>query len=82
MIDQMAHGFAGFLCVSGNIAKYVLVLIDGAQRIEIGWLNLAQQDMVALRAVMRVGWQLPNPVNNVNTNAATRYPFAALLPAG
>lgn len=43
--------------------------------------NLAQQDMVALRATMRVGWQLPNPVNNVNSNAATRYPFAVLLPA-
>ena len=44
--------------------------------------NLAQQDMVALRATMRLGWQLPNPVNRVNTNSATRCPFAALLPAG
>jgi HK97 family phage major capsid protein len=44
--------------------------------------NLAQQDMVALRAVMRLGWQLPNPVNNVNTDSATRYPFSVLLPAG
>lgn len=40
--------------------------------------NLAQQDMVALRAVMRVGFALPNPVNRMNTNDATRYPFAAL----
>lgn len=44
--------------------------------------NLAQQDMVALRVTMRLGWQLPNPVNRVNPTAATRYPFAVLLPAG
>ena len=44
--------------------------------------NLAQQDMVALRSVMRLGWQVPNPVNRVNVNAATRYPFAVLAPTG
>jgi HK97 family phage major capsid protein len=43
--------------------------------------NLAQQDMVALRAVMRLGWQLPNPVNAVQETAASRYPFAVLLAA-
>lgn len=43
--------------------------------------NLAQQDMVALRAVMRLGWQLPNPINNINTNEASRYPFSMLVPA-
>lgn len=42
--------------------------------------NLAQQDMVALRAVMRLGWQLPNPLNQINSNNTTRFPFAALLP--
>lgn len=42
--------------------------------------NLAQQDMVALRCYMRIGWQLPNPVNRVNTDEATRYPFAVLTP--
>lgn len=41
--------------------------------------NLMQQDMVALRAVMRVGWALPNPINAVNRNHASRYPFAVLL---
>ncbi len=44
--------------------------------------NLAQQDMVALRAVMRLGWQLPNPINRVQETAASRYPFGVLLPAG
>ena len=44
--------------------------------------NLAQQDMVALRAVMRLGWQLPNPINRVNTSSSTRYPFSVLVPAG
>jgi len=40
--------------------------------------NLAQQDMVALRAVMRLGFALPNPINRVNQTAATRCPFAIL----
>lgn len=44
--------------------------------------NLAQQDMVALRAVMRLGWQVPNPVNQIEQNEAARYPFAVLTPAG
>lgn len=40
--------------------------------------NLAQQDMVALRAVMRLGWQVPNPPNRLQETAASRYPFAVL----
>ena len=40
--------------------------------------NLAQQDMVALRAVIRLGFALPNPINRMNQAAATRYPFAVL----
>lgn len=40
--------------------------------------NLAQDDMVALRATMRVGWALPNPPNRVNSNGSTRLAFAAL----
>jgi len=42
--------------------------------------NLAQQDMVALRVVMRLGFQVPNPVNPMN-NSGNRYPFAVLAPA-
>jgi HK97 family phage major capsid protein len=40
--------------------------------------NLAQQDMVAMRAVMRLGFALPNPINRMNATATTRYPFAVL----
>lgn len=39
---------------------------------------LAQQDMVALRLVMRVAFAVPNPVTRQNTTAATRYPAAVL----
>ena len=42
--------------------------------------NLLQQDMVALRAVMRLGWQLPNPINGLQTEESKRYPFAILKP--
>ena len=44
-------------------------------------INLFQQDSVALRAVMRVAWQVPNPINRVQGTAANRYPVAVLLPA-
>ena len=43
--------------------------------------NLAQDDMVALRVVMRLGWEIPNPVNAEN-ETATRFPFASLKPDG
>ena len=40
--------------------------------------NLAQQDAVALRAVMRVAWQVPNPINHLQPDEDERYPFAVL----
>lgn len=43
--------------------------------------NLAQDDMVALRVVMRLGWEIPNPVNALN-ETQTRFPFASLKPEG
>ena len=78
------------LMFSGNFRKLVYairkditykilseaVIQDGAGEIVY---NLAQQDMVALRAVMRLAWQIPNPVNPLNTGA-TRYPIGVLIP--
>lgn len=43
--------------------------------------NLAQDDMVALRVTMRLGWEIPNPVNAEN-ETETRFPFANLKPEG
>ncbi|MDD6488894.1 MAG: phage major capsid protein [Clostridia bacterium] len=54
------------------------VISDGEGKIIY---NLAQQDMVALRCVMRLGWQLPNPITQLN-QTENRYPFALLVPQG
>ena len=43
--------------------------------------NLMQNDMVALRAVMRMGWEIPNPVNSLEKDKTKRFPFAVLTPA-
>lgn len=43
--------------------------------------SLAQQDMVALRAVMRLGWEIPNPINAFAPDEDTRFPFAVYAPA-
>lgn len=40
--------------------------------------NLMQQDMVALRAVMRIGWEIPNPINAMKEDKAKRFPFSIL----
>ena len=42
--------------------------------------NLMQQDMVALRAVMRIGWEIPNPINAFNVGVTTPFPFSVLKP--
>ncbi len=40
--------------------------------------NLMQNDMVALRAVMRLGWEIPNPINAMVPDKTKRCPFAVL----
>lgn len=42
--------------------------------------NLAQQDMVALRFVMRFGWEIPNPINALAPDESVRFPFASIAP--
>jgi HK97 family phage major capsid protein len=42
---------------------------------------LAQQDMIALRFVMRLGYALANPLTRINSVTATRSPFAVLRDA-
>jgi HK97 family phage major capsid protein len=40
--------------------------------------NLAQQNMVGLRCSMRLGWQVPNPINRIQEDEELRYPFSVL----
>ena len=40
--------------------------------------NLMQNDMVALRAVMRLGWEIPNPINAMVPDKNKRCPFSIL----
>lgn len=41
-------------------------------------MNLMQNDMVALRVVMRLGWAVPNPIHALGQTRATKYPFAVM----
>jgi HK97 family phage major capsid protein len=43
--------------------------------------NLLQQDLVAARFVMRLGWACPNPINRTQTVTASRYPASVLRDA-
>lgn len=68
----------GILGVRQDFTYKVLdqaVIQDGAGVIQY---NLAQQDMVALRVVFRVGFQVANTVNYEGANDATQYPWAVL----
>lgn len=42
--------------------------------------NLMQNDMVAMRAVMRLGWEIPNPINSLETDKTKRCPFSVYAP--
>lgn len=44
--------------------------------------NLAQQDMVALRCVMRLGWEILDPITAYTQDENKRFPFAVYAPAG
>ena len=44
--------------------------------------NLMQNDMVALRAVMRLGWEIPNPISAFNADLDSYFPFSVYLPYG
>lgn len=44
--------------------------------------NLMQNDMKAIRMVIRLGWNILNPINAVNPDGTTRFPFAVYAPAG
>lgn len=43
--------------------------------------NLMQNDMVALRAVMRLGWEIPNPISAFNADNENAFPFSVYTPA-
>lgn len=43
--------------------------------------NLPQQDMVALRVVMRLGWAVPNAIHKMAQDRTQSYPFAVLAHA-
>lgn len=75
IVGDFAEGIIG---IRQDISYKVL---DQAVITDAGGLvvqNLPQQDMVALRAVFRVAWQVPNPVNYDQPNEATRWPWAVM----
>lgn len=43
--------------------------------------NLAQDDMIALRFVFRLGWALPVPVSLQTPDSGISFPFAAVIPS-
>lgn len=73
---------AGIVGIRQDITYKMLdqaVITDGNGAIVY---NLAQQDMVAMRCVFRVAWQVANPINYDQQTEADRYPFAVLRSPG
>jgi len=90
-VNNAAFGAGSAYMISGDFKQAVYamrqditykILTEAVIQDNLGAIvyNLAQQDMVALRCVMRLGWQVPNPINKQSEVEATRYPFAALIP--
>jgi HK97 family phage major capsid protein len=74
-------GTQGVVGVRQDITFKVLdqaVITDNAGVIVF---NLAQQDMIALRVVFRVGFAVPNPLTYEQPVGASRYPFGVLKAA-
>lgn len=44
--------------------------------------NLMQNDMKAIRMVIRLGWDIFNPLNALEPDETKRFPFAVYVPAG
>ena len=43
--------------------------------------NLPQQDLIAIRATMRLGWEIPNPVTSAEVSNGVRFPFSVIVPS-
>jgi HK97 family phage major capsid protein len=72
--------------LAGDRTKAILGLRSDVQykvltEATVGGINLAERDMVAIRAKMRVAFQVANPITRSNETAASRYPFAVLDPS-
>jgi HK97 family phage major capsid protein len=80
--EMIAGGFSqGILGIRQDITYKMLdqaVITDNTGAIVY---NLAQQDMVAMRVVFRVAWQVANPINYDQQTESSRYPFAVLRSA-
>jgi len=78
-VQSIAGDFnAGILGIRQDITFKVLdqaIIQDNAGVIQY---NLAQQDMVALRVVFRVAWQVANPINYDQATEASRFPFGVI----
>ena len=74
------------LMISGDFSQLVYAIrqditfklfTEGVVQNTIAY-NLMQNDMVALRAVMRLGWEIPNPINSLQKDKTKRCPFSVL----